>query len=176
MEIKTVEDLFADDEKIVYHYTSVKNVDSILREGLLCSKDDCTADGKNGVYVVWSDDMRVRNTIAGEQACVNSKRQLVGPLCQVAINLKRCGITAKDIAPDLNREAKCGPNSFCCKIVKDIHGIKASDISDWQVGNSDTYGIDFYDLEGYNIEHMPQDYDYLAAIDIYPQIAWKEYK
>ena len=59
--MKTVGDLFADGEKVVYHYFPASEKDSILKNGLLCSKDSCTKNGmKKEIYVVWSDDIRVR--------------------------------------------------------------------------------------------------------------------
>lgn len=175
-EIKTVEDLFADGEKVVYHYFPASKKESILKDGLLCSKDGSSKFAeRKGIFVVWNDDLRVRNAIAWEQTCVDSKSRPVKELCQIAINLKKYGITAKDIAPDLNGGAECDLNSFCCKIIKDIPNIDSSDISDFGRGNADTFGVRFYNLEGYNIAHKPMDYDYLASIDVYPHISWKEY-
>lgn len=177
MEMKTVGDLFADGEKVVYHYFPASEKESILKNGLLCSKDSCTKNGmKKGIYVVWSDDIRVRNAIVESQVSVDASFKPVGKICQLAINLQKYGITAKDIAPDLNGGSECDINSFCCKIVKDISNIEISDISDWGGGSSDTYGVEFYNLAGYNIEHKPKDYDYLSSLGIYPEISWKEYK
>lgn len=175
--LQTVEDLLSDGEKVVYHYFPVSLKESILEEGLLCSKDSCTKNGmKKGIYVVWSDDIRVRNAIVESQVSVDSKGNPVGKICQLAINLQKYGITAKDIAPDLNGGAECDINSFCCKIVKDIPHIDPSDISNWEGGSADTYGVEFYNLEGYNIDYMPKDYENGVANGWYPKIVSKKYE
>lgn len=177
MEYKTVEDLFADGEKMVYHYFPLSKKDSILKDGLLCSKNTSLKSGeKKGIYVVWSDDIRVRNAIVETQASVDSKEIPVGELCQLTINLKKYDISAKDIAPDLNGGSECDINSFCCKIVKDIPNIDPNDITDWKGGNSDTYGVEFYNLEGYNIDHKPSNYEIGVTNGWYQVRSWKEYK
>lgn len=176
-EIKTVEDLFADGEKVVYHYFPASIKETILKEGLRCAKDQCAKNGmKKGIYVVWSDDIRVRNAIVESQVSVDASFKPVGKICQLAINLQKYGITAKDIAPDLNGGAECDINSFCCKIVKDIPHIDPSDISNWEGGSADTYGVEFYNLEGYNIDYMPKDYENGVANGWYPKIVWKKYE
>lgn len=177
MEYKTVEDLFADSEKVVYHYFPASKKESILKNGLLCSMNSSFKSGeKKGIYVVWSDDLCVRNAIAQTQCGADSKGNLVGPLCQLAINLKKYGITAKDIAPDLNGLSECDINSFCCKIIKDIPDIAPVDIIDWRDGSADTYGIEFYNLDGYNIDHIPTDYEFGVAVGYYQKRSWKDYK
>ena len=174
--IQTVEDLFADGNKVVYHYFPASEKDSILREGLLCSKSKSSRNSeKQGIYVVWSDDIRVRNAIVETQVRVDFFGNPVAEICQLSINLKKYGITVQDIAPDLNGEPKCDINSFSCKIMKDISNIEPADISDWEGGSADTYGIEFYNLEGYNIDYKPTDYESGLANGWYPDIIWKEY-
>ena len=81
MEMKTVGDLFADGEKVVYHYFPASEKESILKNGLLCSKDSCTKNGmKKGIYVVWSDDIRVRNAIVESQVSVDASFKPVGKI------------------------------------------------------------------------------------------------
>lgn len=42
---------------------------------------------KKGIYVVWSDDIRVRNAIVESQVSVDASFKPVGKICQLAINL-----------------------------------------------------------------------------------------
>lgn len=173
---KTVEEMCADSEKAVYHFFPAYLKEKILQEGLLVSKDECTAKGgRNGIYVVWNDDIRVQNAIVGDQVIVNKKFKQVGNICRVKINLKEHNISAKDIAPDINRGGNSDIGASSCKIVKDIIDIKPTDIEDWNIGNSDTYGIEIYDLEGYNVEYKPEDYDAFVQCNFYPKLEWKRY-
>lgn len=174
--ICSVEDLFKDDSKCVYHFFPLEDKESILRNGLLCECNMRSKRGeKKGTYVVWSDDERVKSAIAETQASVRSNHTIVKKLCLLTINLKKYGITVEDIAPDLNGGGRPDLNSFCCKIVKDIKSVDENDITEWNGGNSDTYGIEFYNLEGYNIAHKPQDFDNNVANGIYTQLIWKSY-
>ena len=172
-----VDDLFADNNVCVYHFFHENDMESILNHGLLCSKDKCSkATEQKGIYVVWYNDKRVLSTIAETQACAKSDGSVVNDLYLLSINLKHYGISAKDIAPDLNGGGKPDVNSFCCKIMRDIKNIRESDISKWEGGVSDTFGIEFYDLEGYNIEYKPKDFDSLVSYGIYHNIEWKKYE
>lgn len=174
--IKNVEDLFHNKDSTVYHFFPVENKESILKEGLLCSLDESSkASEHKGIYVIWYDDDHVISAIAETQACVRRYSHRVSKLCLLKINLKHYGITAKDIAPDLNGGGKPDINSFCCKIIHDIKDIRETDITEWEGGNSDTYGINYYNLKGYNVAYKPADFDQNVELGLSPAIQWKEY-
>lgn len=175
--IKNVEDLFLKDTTNVYHFFPSNMKDNILRNGLLCSKDRCSKSSeRKGIYVIWYDDERVKSAIAETQVSALFNGTIANELSLFTINLKKYGILAADIAPDLNGAGVPDINSFCCKIIKDITNIDHNDITKWEGGNSDTYGITYYNLEGYNIAHKPLDFDSFVENKIYAPIVWKEYK
>lgn len=166
---KTVEEMCADSEKAVYHFFPAYLKEKILQEGLLVSMNlRWKAGEKKGIYVVWSDDERIQTYIAQNQAGVN------GEICRVKMNLKKYEITAKDIAPDLNGDEDCDPNSYCCKIVKDIKHIHPEDIEVWDKKNGDLFGVEYYNLDGYNIEHKPVNYEDGVVMGYFTRRTWKQ--
>ena len=174
--ITNVEDLFLEEDTTFFHFFPMEKKDSILRDGLLCSKDESSKSSEHkGIYAVWYNDERVISAIADSQACVQYNGSIVSKLCLLKINLKHYNIIAKDIAPDLNGGGKPDINSFCCKIMHDIYNIREGDIVEWNGGNSDTYGIAYYNLDGYNIKYKPSDYDENVRLGLLPKIQWKSY-
>ena len=177
--IKSVEDLFSYNLN-VYHIFPTSKMDDILKDGLLCSKSGCSKlSEKKGTYVVWYNDRRVLSDVAEAKVSVLADGSPAGPLSLLTINLKKYGLSPKDIAPDFNDNGEVSVHSFYCKIVRDIFNIDPSDIQPFVNGGFDLYGMEFYDLVDYDICNKPKDYDfvrqYYSEYPSYRDIVWKDY-
>ena len=133
---------------------------------------------KQGVYVIWQDDLRIQSSILETQVAGDdySNLNLKTDYSIIKLDASKYQIKPEDISPDWNGNGdEPDINSFSFVITKDIKDIDPNDITPFNPGSSDLYGISFFDLKGYNIEHKPEYYEELQELGVYREIEWVDY-
>lgn len=162
----TVTEFFQNPDSRLYHITLASNKESILKNGLLCCKQQSPDfAGKLGIYVSRSSDIRILSSIARSQKGYDDSI----PLIIITINPQKHHVSARDLAPDLHTDVD---SRACSKIIKDILNIDESDISEFKIGNADVNGMKILDLKEYNVALKPEKPDIGGAI--YSFIDWSQ--
>lgn len=178
-DIKTVQDFFSSKDSCLFRIVPNNKVSYILENGLLVQDGRCFKKGtKHGIYVIWQDDKRIKSSILETQVSGDDyfNLNLKTDYSIIKLDVSKYQIKPEDISPDWNGN---GPdpdiNSFSFVITRDILNIDPEDIKQFVPESSDLYGISFFDLKGYNIEHKPENYEELLELGIYREIEWVEY-
>ena len=178
-DITNVQDFFSLKDSCLFRIVPNYKVDYILKNGLLVRDGHCFKKGtKQGVYVIWQDDLRIQSSILETQVAGDdySNLNLKTDYSIIKLDVSKYQIKPEDISPDWNGNGdEPDINSFSFVITKDIKDIDPNDITPFNPGSSDLYGISFFDLKGYNIEHKPEYYEELQELGVYREIEWVDY-
>lgn len=178
-EIKSVQDFFSMKDSCLFRIIPNKTVNYILKNGLLVRNGNYFMDGtKHGIYVIWQDDIRIKSSILETQVAGDDYRDLnlKTDYSIIKLDVSKYQIKPEDISPDWNGNGgEPDLNSFSFVITIDILDIDPKDITPFVPGSSDLYGITFFDLKGYNIEHKPVNYERQLESGIFREIEWLDY-